>query len=133
MAKDYAMDYESIIRRTYKCGRNSEIGANSDIFRGLEKTEAFLMSEKDKISKGIQSQDDKTIDVFAFEYGTKAGEVATYLSLAIVKILAENNELLSNDQKSTLNNCKQTLFYPNTENIISVMDQTNEIMLQIHI
>lgn len=106
-----AMNYELIIRRAYNCGRYGTEGANADIYRSLERL---------SIRKNENENEKRD---FYIEYGV----VKTYLIIALNKILKDNEELLSEEQKTELEKIKSNI---NHDYRIEVLDQAIDQIFQ---
>ncbi len=80
-----ALNYELIIRRAYNYpGRTRENGAEADIYRTFE-----------RLSRTQDENENEKRD-----YYIKYGEIKTYLINAIKKILKDNDNSLTDEQKN---------------------------------
>ena len=108
------MNYEGLLRAAYNCGRDHTRGIDADSFNGLlRKEQAFK-----------KSKDVKT----AYEFGIKAGEILTQISLAIEQIINDERFDLSKEQQKVLKEQKLKLISPDID---STVDTICEVIVQV--
>ena len=113
----YAMKYEYLIRKAFKCGRHGVRGADADIFRGYEGRQAEYERGENKIE--------------SYEAGRKAGAVAAHLQNAISHVKKKHESSLTQEQYETLDNLGSQLYEPNLKNVQEVIDGTHEVFTQL--
>ena len=123
-----AMGYEYLIRKAYNCGKQSQYGANADFFRKYEVELAKYYLCRDENISAISNLSEKEL---AYNVDIECGKISSYIESAISKVLNEDSEKLSEDQKEVLENCIVKLLKPTKEKIEDSIEQANKIFSEI--
>lgn len=86
MTEEMALEYESLIRAAFNCGRYGVAGANADIYRGLEREAHLAGSEEGG----------------RFELGLIMGRVVAYIENAL-KTVQKSIQLIGSSRKRLMN------------------------------
>ena len=123
-----AMGYEYLIRKAYGCGKQSMHGAEADIFRRYEKELRLYELSRNDNEVSVSSL---PLDQLAYNAGVECGKVTGHIRSSISKILNENSEELSEEQKEILENCASKLLKPTKEKIKDSIEQANKVFSAI--
>lgn len=125
-----ALEYEYLIRRAHHCGRYSVEGANADEYRALERSSGLYTTTLNEIENNLPRTWNADIKDLAFNYGKNAGEVSTFIRIAIGKVQSDLENQLTQEQQDELENCKADLNEPTIDQIDGVIERAQEIMIE---
>ncbi|HIB36344.1 hypothetical protein [Mesonia sp.] len=124
-----ALEYEYLIRRAHNCGRYGVEGANADEYRALERSSALYATALNEIENNLPRTRRTDIKDLAFNYGKNAGEISTYIRIAIEKVQSDLEGQLNEEEQEELENCKADLNEPTIVQIDGVIERAQAIMI----
>lgn len=128
-----AMFYETLIRKAYNCGRYGGPGANADIFRTYERAQLRYRENLEAIKNNKPKTWNQSIEELAFIAGQEAGEVATYINVALEHVKKMYEDQLSSDQKERFEECRMLLTEPTEKNVGDALEKGHELFTELRL
>ena len=115
---EFALSYEYLIRRAFRCGRFGVAGANADEYRRLERKNIQLKENKGKVN---------VEDIF--EFGFECGQISAYIKSAIDKFVKDFGEELNSKEKLKLDEINVSLIHGKLPEIQKAIKDAEKIMI----
>ncbi len=128
-----AMGYEYLIRKAYNCGRFGGPGANADVFRGYETAQVRYRENMNALKNNKPKTWKKPIEELAFIAGQEAGEVATYINVALEHVQKRFEDQLSSKQEEIFEELRMLLTDPTEKNIGDVLEKGHELFQELNL
>lgn len=129
----YAMDYEYLIRKAFQCGRHGASGANADIYRRYESKQALYRQALIEIERNEPRTWLQDLNEMAYELGIAAGQVVTYMEVAIYRVKKNFENQLTDEQTEELESCESLLLDPSRENMEAAIDKVHHIFSDLNL
>lgn len=126
-----AIGFEYLIRKAYNCGRFGAPGANADIFETYEIAQIRYRENLEAEKKKKPKTWDKPMEELAFIAGCEAGEVATYINVALEHVNKKYHNELNEKQKEGFEECRMLLTEPTEKNIGDALQKGHELLEEL--